>query len=109
MNIQTIFSKCISYFTDADNRFNINRRHFGMYKGMPYDEYLKYELDLEHPKTFNEKLQWLKLYDRRPIYTTMVDKYAVKKYVADIIGKEYIIPTLGLWDKAEDIDFGGLP
>ena len=51
-------------------------------------------LDLQHPKTFNEKLQWLKLYNRRPEYTTMVDKYAVKDYVASKIGKEYIIPYL---------------
>lgn len=68
-----------------------------------------YPLDLSKPTTFNEKLQWLKLYDRRPIYTTMVDKYAVKKYIADIIGEEYIIPTLGVWDKPEDIDWTNLP
>lgn len=66
-------------------------------------------LDLKNPKTFNEKIQWLKLYNRRPEYTTMVDKYAAKKYVADIIGEEYIIPTLGVYDKAEDIDFDSLP
>ena len=65
--------------------------------------------DLRHPKTFNEKLQWLKLYNRKPEYTTMVDKYEVKKYVADIIGEEYIIPTYGVWDRAEDIDFDKLP
>lgn len=66
-------------------------------------------LDLEHPKTFNEKIQWLKLHDRKPEYTTMVDKYLVKKYVADIIGEEFIIPTLGKWDKFDDIDFDKLP
>ena len=66
-------------------------------------------LDLKHPKTFNEKLQWLKLYNRRPEYTTMVDKYAVKDYVADKIGKEYIIPTLGVWDKPEQIEWDKLP
>lgn len=68
-----------------------------------------YPLDLENPRTFNEKVNWLKLYDRRPIYTTMVDKYEVKKYVASIIGEEYIIPTLGVWDRFEDIDFNALP
>lgn len=67
------------------------------------------KLDLENPKTFNEKLQWLKLHDRNPEYTKMVDKYLVKEYVANIIGKEYIIPTLGVWDRAEDIDFEKLP
>ena len=68
-----------------------------------------YELNLENPQIFSEKLQWLKLYNRRPEYTRMVDKYEVKKYVADIIGEEYIIPTLGVWDKVEDIDFDVLP
>lgn len=67
------------------------------------------KLDLENPKTFNEKLQWLKLYDRKPEYTAMVDKCEAKKYVAERIGQEYIIPTLGVWDRFEDIDFDQLP
>lgn len=67
------------------------------------------KLDLKHPETFTEKLQWMKLYDRREIYTRMVDKEAVKKYVSDRIGEEYVIPTIGLWEKAEDIDFDALP
>lgn len=67
------------------------------------------ELDWDNPQTFNEKLQWLKLYDRKPIYTTMVDKYEVKKYVAEKIGEEYIISTLGVWDNFDDIDFDKLP
>ena len=65
--------------------------------------------DLKHPTTFNEKLQWLKLYDRRSEYTMMVDKVEVKKYVAGIIGEEYVIPTLGVWDNPDDIDFNSLP
>ena len=64
---------------------------------------------LGDPQTYNEKLQWLKLYDRKPEYTQMVDKYEAKKYVAAIIGEEYIIPTLGVWDRFEDIDFDALP
>ena len=68
-----------------------------------------YKLDLKNPKTFSEKLQWLKLYNRKPEYTQMVDKAAVKDYVAKILGKEYIIPTLGIWNKPEDIDFESLP
>ena len=67
------------------------------------------KLDLENPVTFNEKLQWLKLYNRNPMYSTMVDKYEAKKYVANIIGDEYIIPTLGVYDSVEDIDFDSLP
>lgn len=68
-----------------------------------------YKLDLKNPQTFSEKLQWLKLYNRKPEYTQMVDKFAVKEYVAKIIGEEYIIPTLGVWDKFDDIDFDKLP
>lgn len=68
-----------------------------------------YKLNLDNPQTFSEKLQWLKLYNRKPEYTQMVDKYEAKKYVANIIGEEYIIPTLGVWDKFEDIDFDALP
>lgn len=66
-------------------------------------------LNLKNPKTMNEKLQWLKLNDRKEIYQTLVDKYEVKKYVADIIGEEYVIPTLGVWDSFDDIDFDSLP
>ena len=67
------------------------------------------KLNLDNPKTFNEKLQWLKLYDRKKVYTTMVDKYEVKKYVADLIGEEYIIPVLGVYNKFDEIDFEKLP
>ena len=70
---------------------------------------MHYWPDLKHPKTFNEKLQWLKLHNRKPEFTTMVDKYAVKKYVADRIGEQYIIPTLGVWDSFDQIDFDSLP
>ena len=80
-----------------------------IYLQLLYYKHFKKFIDFKNPKTFNEKLQWLKLYDRKPEYTTMVDKYAVKKYVADIIGEEYIIPTLGVWDSPEDIDFDALP
>lgn len=93
----------------------LNSRHF--FKWIPDKEFLQMgyrillgkKLNLNNPQTFNEKLQWLKLYDRKPIYTTMVDKYEAKKYVASIIGDEYIIPTLGVWDHFDDIDFDTLP
>ncbi|MBQ5844128.1 MAG: hypothetical protein IIW52_04650 [Alistipes sp.] len=68
-----------------------------------------YWMDFDNPQTFTEKIQWLKLYNRRPEYTQMVDKYAVKEYVANIIGDEYIIPTIGVWDSVDDIDFDKLP
>lgn len=66
-------------------------------------------LHLKNPITFSEKLQWLKLFDRNPLYTTLVDKYAVKKYVADRIGAEHVIPTLAVWSTADEIDFSALP
>lgn len=74
-----------------------------------YYNRMGYWMDFKHPKTFNEKLQWLKLYNRKPKYTTMVDKYAVKRYVANIVGEEYIIPTLGVWNSFDEIDFDKLP
>lgn len=67
------------------------------------------KLDLDNPKTFNEKLQWLKLNDRHEEYTQMVDKYEAKKYVANLIGEEYIIPTLGIYDTFDEINFEELP
>ena len=66
-------------------------------------------LNVLEPQTFNEKLQWLKLYDRKENYTEMVDKYAVKEYVANIIGEEYIIPTLGIYNNFDEIDLEKLP
>lgn len=68
-----------------------------------------YKLDLDNPKTFNEKLQWLKLYNRKPEYAQMVDKFLVKKLVAGILGQECIIPTLGVYNSADEIDFDALP
>lgn len=65
--------------------------------------------NLKNPKTFNEKNQWLKLHDRNPLYTRLVDKYEVRQYVKDTIGEEYLIPLLGVWDNFDDIDFDALP
>ena len=79
------------------------------YVKLLYKLKLKKKLNLDRPKLYNEKLQWLKLYDRKEIYTTMVDKYEAKQYVAKKIGKKYIIPTLGVYDRFDDIDFSTLP
>lgn len=65
--------------------------------------------NLKNPRTFSEKIQWLKLHDRNPLYSKLVDKYEVKRIVAKKIGEEYIIPTLGVWDEFDDIDFEKLP
>lgn len=66
-------------------------------------------IDWENPKSFNEKLQWLKVNDKKSEYTNLVDKYAVRDYIKNIIGEEYLIPLIGVWDKVDDIDFDKLP
>ena len=65
--------------------------------------------NLHNPSTFNEKMQWLKIHDHNPVYTTLVDKVKVKSYIADKIGEQYVIPTIGVWDSADKIDFSSLP
>lgn len=79
------------------------------YLKVMWKQWMGYELDLEHPKTFNEKLQWLKLYDRKPEYTMMVDKYRVKQWVAERIGEQYVIPTLAVYNSVDEIDLDKLP
>lgn len=74
-----------------------------------YGRKMPYRLNLNNPRTFNEKLQWIKLYDHNPLYTTLVDKYRVKEYVKEKIGSEHVIPLLGVWDSVEDIEWEKLP
>lgn len=76
---------------------------------MAYFAFIGKRLNLDNPQTFSEKLQWLKLYNRRPEYTMMVDKYLVRDYIAKTIGEEYLIPLLGVWDDPDEIDFETLP
>lgn len=110
MNIKAVVSK-------VENHIYWKKIEWGFYDKMDDESFLKMaykrkfgkELDLKNPVTFNEKLQWLKLHDRKPEYTTMVDKYEAKAYIAQKIGKEYVVPTLGVWDKFDDIDFTKLP
>ena len=90
---------------------------YTLQKILPDSIYLKYyyrkrmgkKLNLRNPITFNEKLQYLKIHDRNPAYITIVDKIEAKQYVAGIIGKQYIIPTIGVWDNVDDISFDDLP
>jgi len=79
------------------------------YLKMKYKLKMRKKLDLKNPKTFNEKMQWLKLYDRKPIYTKMVDKYEVREYIKEKIGEEYLIPLIGVYDSFDDINFELLP
>lgn len=102
--------------TDRKSRF-LYLSSLGLFNGLSDEKYLKLrykaelgkELNLENPQTFNEKLQWLKLHNRKPEYTMMVDKYKVRQYIADTIGEQYLIPLLGVWDDPDEIDFESLP
>ncbi len=88
------------------------KRHFvnpEKYLQRMFQKRMGYELNLQNPQTYNEKLQWMKLYDHNPLYTKLVDKYEVKEFVSETIGSQYIIPTIAVWDRVCDIDFDMLP
>lgn len=103
--INDLYEKILNYL------FN----HFGKYMTdeillrIRYRVIFHQKLNLKKPSAFNEKLQWLKLNDRKEIYHVMADKYKAREFVAGIIGKEYLIPILGAWNQAADIDFECLP
>ena len=111
-----ILRKLIKFILNKDYRFLVLAGR-GRKASLPADTFLKImykiktgkELNLENPVLYNEKLQWLKLYDHRPEYTTMVDKYSVKQFVAERIGNKYVVQLLGVWESVEDIDFYSLP
>lgn len=114
--MKQMIKKGINYFLDENYRTIINA-NLGVYDHLPDEKYLRKlfkarlhkELDLENSQTFNEKLQWLKLYNRKPEYTMMVDKYKVREYIAKTLGEEYLIPLIGVWDDPDEIDFDALP
>ena len=128
-NIQANFDKLNNHIKKLENKLiaqavaqNEAKKDFEykLCKYMPevkYPEYLKdwfykctgKELNLENPQTFNEKIQWIKLYDSTPLKTRLADKYLVRDWVKEKIGDEYLIPLLGVWDKFDDIDFDKLP
>lgn len=109
-------NKLLNYITKPKNivLYLFNKAHF---KFIPDKLYLKikfrlemgYKLDLDNPKTFSEKMQWLKLYDRKEIYIKMVDKYESKKIVEKKLGAKYVVPTYGIFNSFEEIDFDKLP
>lgn len=116
MFLMICLKKGLRFIFDKRYRFVILANK-GVYDNMQDEALLnrKYEtifgkrLNLDNPQTFNEKLQWLKLYDRNPEYTIMVDKYKVRDYIKEKIGEEYLIPLIGVWDNPDDIDFDALP
>lgn len=114
--INNIIKKANKYISNQEYRLRVNSK-LGLYNNMDDKKFIEkmfkatmdYPLNLEKPKSFNEKLQWLKLYDRNPLYTKLVDKYKVREYISEKIGEGYLIPLLGVWDDPEDIDFDFLP
>ncbi len=80
-----------------------------VYLSLAYRHFFHSKINWNDPKTFNEKIQWLKVYDHNPQYITMVDKYEAKKYISKKIGAKYVIPTYGVWDSFKDIPFEKLP
>ena len=109
--------KFLNFLTDPYLVFDVILRHVlsrfisndRLYIKLSFLSGMRRLPDLEHPKTYNEKLQWLKLNDIHDEYTQLVDKYEVKKYVSKIVGEDVIIPTLGVWDSFDEIDFSKLP
>lgn len=95
--IELIIRKYPKLFTDK------------MYLSLLYRIRFGRKLNWDSPKSFNEKLSWLKVYNRNPLYTTLADKYEVKQFVANIIGEEYVVPTLAVWNSIEDVIFDNLP
>lgn len=116
MDVKHLVKCGLKFIKDKNYRFQILAGQ-GLFDSMPDEEYVRklykaimgVELDLENPKTFSAKNNWLKLYDRRDLYTVISDKVLAKDYVAKLIGEEYIIPTLGVWDSPDEIDFDALP
>ena len=116
LEIMIIMNKILKCITDSKIRFGYLSK-LGVTKYISDKAFVEKEyflntgekLDLVHPQKFNEKLQWLKLYDHNPQYTIMVDKYRARQYIKDVIGDQYLIPLLGVWEKPDEIDFDLLP
>jgi hypothetical protein len=112
----SIIRKIARLIVDKDYR-TFTLANYGFFDHMNDKKYLekvykaimKKRLNLDNPQSFNEKLQWLKLYNRRTEYTIMVDKYKVREYVANKIGQEYLIPLIGVWEDPDEINFENLP
>ena len=110
------FSKGLLFLKDKNYRFLVQAR-YGRFDNMSDEEYIRNvfkarfgkELDLLNPQTYSEKLQWLKLYYRKPELTDLVDKFKVREYVCNRIGEEFLIPLLGVWEKSDEIDLEELP
>jgi len=114
--LNSSLNKIHSFLSDKSKRF-LYLSYLGFYDRVDDKSFIEkkfrallgYEPDLDHPVTFNEKINWLKLNYRKTEFTSEVDKYEVKKYVEQKLGSEFIIPNYGVWDRFDDIDFDSLP
>lgn len=111
-----VFKKKIHYLKNPKKLIRpLGKR--GFFNWLPDKSYLKLvywaetgkKLNLNNPKTYNEKLQWLKLYDRKPEYINYVDKYEVRSYISETIGEKYLIPLIDVYNSVDEIDWGNLP
>ena len=109
MNIKKILKKPYRLYNILAVRGWFDKTPDHKYIANRYRAHFGKKLNLNDPKTFNEKLQWLKLYNRDPEHTMLVDKYKVRDYIANKLGEEYLIPLLGVWNSPEEIDFDQLP
>ena len=97
---RTLYLSYLGFYDKSDDETFIRKKGKAL---------LGYSLNLQKPETFNEKMNWLKLHDRNPFYVQLVDKYEVKKIIAERLGSDYIIPNLGVWNSVNEIDFSRLP
>ena len=107
--LKYLLTKVINKIRFIENKFDHILLPDKLYLTYLFKKNIGKRINWKNPKTFNEKLQWLKLYDRRPEYSTYVDKYKVREYISKTIGEEYLIPLLGVWDNPDEIDFDKLP
>ena len=107
--IRTFIENPQYFITSPASKGWLNWVPDSLYLKVLYRVIMGRKLNLKNPKEYNEKLQWLKLNDRKPEYSTMVDKYEVRGYIADLLGDKYLIPCLGIYDSVDDIDIDALP
>src|SRR5690554_3625830 len=101
--------KIFKFTTSLGSRKFLNFLNDKTYLKLAYYGKMNKKLNLKNPKLFTEKLQWLKLNDRNPLYTELVDKYAVRTYIKEQLGKEYLIPLIAVYDKVNEIEWDKLP
>ena len=107
--IRTFIENPQYFITSPASKGWLNWVPDSLYLKVLYRVIMGRKLNLKNPKEYNEKLQWLKLNDRKPEYSTMVDKYDVRGYIEDLLGDKYLIPCLGIYDSVDDIDIDALP